>query len=63
MNLCMFSILRDHSNSRRRSRRRQVEQGAKEIVGVLVGGDLVGVDLSDSVGDWVSNSKTKAVTI
>ena len=29
---------------------------------VLVGGDLVRVDLSDSVGDWVSNSKTKAVT-
>ena len=44
----------------------KVEQGAKVIVChgvlVLVGGDLVGADLSDSVGDWVSNSKTKAVT-
>ena len=29
---------------------------------VLVGGYLVRADLSDSVGDWVSNSKTKAVT-
>ena len=42
----------------------KVEQGAKVIVShsVLVGGDLVGVDLSNSVGDWVGNSKTKAVT-
>ena len=44
----------------------KVEQGAKVIVShsvlVLVGGDLVGVDLSNCVGDWVGNSKTKAVT-
>ena len=43
-----------------------VKAGAGVVVGhgvlVLVGGDLVGADLSDSVGDWVSNSKTKAVT-
>ena len=43
-----------------------VEAGAGVVVGhgvlVLVGGDLVGANLSDSVGDWVSNSKTKAVT-